>query len=136
MNDQSDADDLDSKEFQAWMNEFQQWQEAIADYAPAVLLENMMKDEQFLAFQRDFEAFQTEFKQFQHELEKEVSKRSEQKADGNGEPARKSADDVGAPEPAEEYDEQWWWSMSEESPQPTNNDDPKSGDSPRLHQPD
>lgn len=71
MNDQSDADHLDSKEFQAWMNEFQQWQEAIAEYAPAALLDQMMKDEHFLAVERDFDAFQAEFKQFQRELENE-----------------------------------------------------------------
>ena len=94
MNDQIDAENLDNAEYQAWMKEFQQWQEALADYAPAALLNNMMKDEHFVEFQRDFEAFQAEFKQFQRGLQKEILTRASQMAGGDEGPTRKSSDDA------------------------------------------
>jgi hypothetical protein len=126
LNDQIDAENLDNAEYQAWMNEFQQWQGALADYAPAALLDKMMKDEHFLAFQRDFEAFQAEFKQFQQELQKAVSKREYQMAGGDEGSTRKSGDEPPATVSAEEYADRMW------SEQRANNDDNKSDDAPQM----
>jgi hypothetical protein len=127
LNDKIDAENLDSAEYQAWMNEFQQWQEALADYAPAALLDNMMKDEHFLAFQRDFEVFQAEFKQFQQELQKEIPERASQMADGDERPPRKSSNDATVFEPPVETATN---PGSNESLQPVNNDDTITNNSP------